>query len=129
MEWFILDLQKLNNLIELGEDDPSFFKGLIQTFLKTLESHILLIGSAVESKNAETLTMSAHALKSSCYNLGAQKLGDICQELETAGKSTKLDNISTLFKLFQQEAIEVRQEMEARPELKGIWSESQETES
>jgi HPt (histidine-containing phosphotransfer) domain-containing protein len=116
----MLNAQTLDDLRALGEDDPSFFKTLLQAFVESLDLRLPSIDNAIQENSADNLALSAHALKSSCYNLGAQLLGDLCQELEKLGKSGSLVGSTALWKNLSAEAILVRAEINALPEMKNI---------
>ena len=46
--------------------------------------------------NIEKMWQAAHKLKGSCLNLGAQKLANLCNEIENKGKSGDITHIKKL---------------------------------
>ena len=48
---------------------------------------LLSIRNAISKKDFEALRIAAHTLKGSSYNLGAKRMGDLCLELEKAGRT------------------------------------------
>lgn len=57
---------------------------LINAYLDEAPKFFQSIRSAAGSGDFDTVRMSAHALKSCSYNLGAVRLSKICQEMESA---------------------------------------------
>ena len=114
----MLNEQTLADLRALGDDDPEFFKSLLQAFLESLTSRLPPIKQAIEQKSGDKLALAAHALKSSCCNLGAQKLGDFCQELEKIGKAGSTDGADAIYVQLSREADAVKNEVNALPEMK-----------
>lgn len=90
----IIDQNVIDGLIEIG--DKEFLVELIDIFLEQAEGLVQEIKLAVDLGNAETLTKVAHKLKGSCLNLGANKLGNICQELENISKDEDFSNVNNI---------------------------------
>ena len=73
----------LQNLHDLTDGDREFEQELFDEFLssshqmvQTLKHHI------VDQGDNEEWRSSAHALKGISYNLGAEKLGDLCKQAQ-----------------------------------------------
>lgn len=113
----MLNAQILAELRSLGDDDPNFFKGLLQTFLESVAGRLPTIKEAIDLKSGEKLALAAHALKSCCLNLGAKKLGDLCEELEKTGISGTTEDTDQLWAELTTEAIVVKREIEDLPEM------------
>ena len=64
---------------------PSFLGELIDLFLKEADGHLQKLRTAFEAKDAALFERSAHTLKGSCGNLGAQAMSRICADLQTIG--------------------------------------------
>ncbi|MBC7397928.1 MAG: Hpt domain-containing protein [Bdellovibrionales bacterium] len=113
----MLHLETLEDLRALGEDDPVFFPSLLAAFLDSLNSRLPSIESAIQERSGEKLALAAHALKSSCYNLGAQVLGELCQALENLGKLGNTEGADVLWRALLIESIAVQKEISELPEM------------
>jgi two-component system, sensor histidine kinase and response regulator len=71
----------------LGSDDPEMLAGFYQDFISTSEEIYQILQKAFTDGDVKTLAEQAHKLKSSANTIGALKLGEICQEMEKAGKT------------------------------------------
>ena len=60
---------------------------LKKAFIKDASQHISNILQAFERNQAVDLYKAAHALKSGCFNLGALRLGMLCQNIEKIGRT------------------------------------------
>jgi two-component system, sensor histidine kinase and response regulator len=74
-----------NVLNELGrKTNPSVVEKLITSFTKTLPQSLAQIKLCLDSDDHEGLRRWAHHLKSSASSLGASRLADLCEELESS---------------------------------------------
>ena len=78
-------LARLNELVQ--ETDSEFVTELIDIFIKETPGHIKSIANALDAKDKQSLTITAHTLKGSSLNLGAKQLGAVCYKLEELGRS------------------------------------------
>lgn len=78
-------LAGLRELQEVGE--PDFFSELITIFLEEAPRGYARIFEAIEARDAQALEGAAHGLKGASMNLGATGMGNLCEELETLGRS------------------------------------------
>jgi len=78
-----LDLQALDRLLTLVGTDKTSFGELIDSFLFLL----IRLEEAIEVGNKELLQRTAHTLKSSSRDFGANQLSNLCQQLESMGKN------------------------------------------
>lgn len=60
----------------------------------------------------------AHALKSSCLNLGAEQLGSLLLQLEKLGNSGSLSGVDALYEQVRNEFDLLQREIAALPEFK-----------
>ena len=75
--------ERLQTLRELDVDgDAGFFLSLLDTFLQSARADIEAIQEALERGAFGKLRDKAHSLKGSSRNIGAEGIGEICQELE-----------------------------------------------
>ncbi|MEH6818121.1 MAG: Hpt domain-containing protein, partial [Pseudoalteromonas distincta] len=73
-------------------DDPTVHCMVFNAFLQTAGEQIKLANAYAKSKNYVDLAFQAHALKSSSKSVGAIKLADICQQIETYAENESIDN-------------------------------------
>lgn len=93
----VLDQTVLEALRELGgEDEPELFEELVTMFLDDTPARLAEIMQAFENGDAHGLERSAHALKSSCGNLGAKRLAKLCFDIESAGRAGDLEAARSL---------------------------------
>ncbi len=78
-------IARLNELVQ--ETDSEFVVELIDIFIKETPEHIKSIAKALDAKDKQSLTITAHTLKGSSLNLGAKQLGAACYKLEELGRS------------------------------------------
>ena len=64
---------------------------VVQMFLDDTPSRLEGLLSALEAGDATGLERTAHALKSSCGNLGAKRLAKLCFEIESAGRAGDIE--------------------------------------
>jgi len=69
---------------------------VIDRYLATSLDSLSQIGKAVESADGKGVKAAAHALKGSSVTIGANRVGAICQELETAGMSESMGDKATI---------------------------------
>ena len=85
----LLDVAKIESIRQLSEpgDEEDFFTSLAKIFFDRAPNLLLKIKAAVEANESRDLETSAHALKGSCGNLGAQHLAELCRQLEENGRN------------------------------------------
>ena len=80
-------------------DGKSMLHELVELFLEEAPPRLARIGESVN--DPPQLAFNAHALKSISLNLGARRLIDVCQKLETIGQTGSLDGASALVQELQ----------------------------
>lgn len=96
--------------------DPSHGSELVNkilhAFLESAEGYVQLLNQAFLDNDAETIRKTAHTLKSSSANIGAEALSTIFKQIEAYGKSGELTLAESLrsemLALYQQVIIEVK---------------------
>lgn len=116
----MLSAQVINELRNLSKADPLFLKNLFGIFLSTLTERLSDLERAIVMHDSEKVARLAHGLKGSCFNLGAQKMGEFCQELELFGRRNSLSEAPLLFHRLFAEAELVILEMKKLPELQNL---------
>ena len=106
-----LDEEALAELQDVMEDE---FEVLIQTYLTDSRDRIASLKEALAAGDADAVARTAHSFKGSCngdadavartahsfkgscINIGAPRLGDLCQAAEQAGKVADLARAQAL---------------------------------
>ncbi len=106
-----VDSATVEQLREVMEDE---FHDLLQTYLDTAPVELDHITNALRVLDAEALAQSAHTLKGSSANLGANRLSSLCRDLEVLGKANQLDDetvrlVDLLVKEYEQVQALLRQ--------------------
>ena len=83
-------------LTELVGDNPGVHKRLLEKFLTNAEKQVTAIIAAAGSDDCTALADVAHPLKSSARSVGALRLGELCQRLETAGRAGDVSTCRSL---------------------------------
>ena len=91
----LLDASMVEELRGMSADGDSMLKELIDLFLADAPQRIALINQSITEP--QKLAFQAHALKSMSLNLGANRLAEICQQLEElapAGHETAVTRLA-----------------------------------
>jgi CheY-like chemotaxis protein len=104
-------------LAQMRELDPTGSMGLVRkVLLAYLESSATLqerLDAALAAGDAEELRRSAHTLKSSSANVGAEALSALYKELEACGRGARLDEARGLAPRVGQEYAQAIRELRA----------------
>jgi CheY-like chemotaxis protein len=101
-------------LDQMRELDPTGSMGLtrkiLQAFLESSASLQAQLDQALAAGDAEALRRSAHTLKSSSANVGAEHLSSLFKQLEACGREARLDEACQLAPRMREEyALAVRE--------------------
>jgi len=77
-------------------DDPRLHKHLLEKFLQNAHKQIDTLVRSMALNDLQTLTQTAHTLKSAARTVGAFALGELCQSLESAGRANHRDDCGSL---------------------------------
>ncbi len=77
----------------LGDEFPSFFKELLDSYFETTPQLLQNMQDAAEEGDMELLTRSAHSLKSNSRTFGANDFADLAMELEQYGATGNREKI------------------------------------
>jgi HPt (histidine-containing phosphotransfer) domain-containing protein len=77
-------------------DNPAMQRRLLEKFLVGAEDQVTQIAAATAINDTATAANVAHALKSAARTVGALRLGDLCEQLETAGHAGEATLCRTL---------------------------------
>jgi len=91
-----LSILDVNVLVQLVGDDKELIESFLSEYCLSAESAALQIDEAYKGSDWKRIGELAHALKSSSRSVGALALGEICSELESAGKTNDESQIHTV---------------------------------
>jgi two-component system, sensor histidine kinase RpfC len=75
-----IDHAQFEYLQSIGDAD--FVRGMVEGFLQDAEETLAPIQQAVSQRKVQDFRFYAHAIKSSCNNMGAKNLAELCGHLE-----------------------------------------------
>jgi CheY-like chemotaxis protein/HPt (histidine-containing phosphotransfer) domain-containing protein len=84
------------SLTALVGDNPAMHKRLLVRFLASADAQVAEITAAAVAGDPATLGRVAHSLKSAARSVGAMRLGELCQDLETAGRAEDVQTCSAV---------------------------------
>lgn len=90
------------------EGGPDILGELIDIFLDDTPGRLQDMQQAVNGGDAESSESAAHALKSSCAQLGALHLSELCRQVEMAGKARDLTGMVDVARAAGDEYARVR---------------------
>jgi len=99
----------LTGLFESGLQD--ILPQIIETFLETSAQTIQKAKQALAAQDASELYQRVHSLKGSAANLGANRLVNLCGELEARCRSGPLEVAPALLAAIHQELAKVRADL------------------
>ena len=82
---------------EASMDDEEFLLELLDIFLSDTPKQLHLLRKAIESGDAESAANAAHRMKGSSGNVGAVSLGELCEQIEAAGREGRSEVLPALF--------------------------------
>jgi PAS domain S-box-containing protein len=77
-----LDVRVLSELRALDTPGSGFFLGVIRLFLETVPGRVDALAAAVREGDAAGIGALAHGLRSTCGNVGAKRMQDLCAQIE-----------------------------------------------
>ena len=110
----VIDLAVVDSLKALDEDGGSgLFFELIDLFVEDASAQLRSMQTAFDAGDIKTVERAAHTLKSSCANIGAQRMSEICFELEKLGRTGSLEGAEPLIASTSAAYGEVREALAA----------------
>jgi two-component system, sensor histidine kinase and response regulator len=100
----------LSPLVDAGMED--ILPQLIEAFLESSSETMEKARRELTASDAAGLLQSAHTLKGSCANLGANDLAELCQQLETACRAGSLESAPSLLSSIEQELVRVQEDLQ-----------------
>ena len=86
----------LENLESVTDNDQELIESLLSEFIKVTEQDIENLEKAVSNNHSSDVTSLAHRIKGAAAVIGAEQLTNLCQQLESAGRSAQSDQFSDL---------------------------------
>jgi PAS domain S-box-containing protein len=100
-------------LASLVGDDPVAQQRILDLFRGGLPAASGELRAACKGGNAARAVAAAHKLKSSARSIGALRLGDLCAEMEKAGKSSDAGKLAGLLAPFELEVAAVQAQLDS----------------
>ena len=72
-------------------DDEEFMLELLDIFLDDMPKQLALLRKAIESHDTDSAAKTAHRMKGSSGNVGADPLSDLCKQVETSGRNGEIE--------------------------------------
>ncbi len=104
-----LDVAVLQRLV--GDDDPAILHKFLSEYAHTAARAAAELHAAAAAKDHGQVAFIAHKLKSSSRSVGALPLGDLCAELENAGKRSDGPAVERCMAQFETLITEVEMEL------------------
>lgn len=93
----MLDQEVVQNLIELEKDDNAGLLASLHAIYKEKGPSIFAeIEKALAASDAAAIKGAAHSFKSSCGNIGAISLSQLCQRMEFEAGAGKLSGVEAM---------------------------------
>ena len=93
----VLDATVIASLRALEEDGvPGLLGELVDLFLSDTPARMRNLEDALDGGDAAGVEAEAHALKSSCGNVGATALADLFKEIEALGRDAQMQSVPSL---------------------------------
>ena len=93
-------------------NDPVILRRFLEMFLSRSHEQLNIILDALQASDTQLMASTAHALKSTARAVGAERLGNLCQTLETIGKTDDLETSRAVCKAMIQAVSVARQLIE-----------------
>ncbi len=110
-----VNMQPVNmeRIREATMDDEEFMVELIDIYLDDSPTQISALRNAIEGRQGQAAASTAHRLKGSSGNLGADSLAAICRQVEEAGREDRAAEMPGLLKDIEQEFSRVKEHLSA----------------
>jgi len=100
----VLDMSVYQEVLDMSTNaSEGFYDRLLVKYIDNANTDLSTLHDAIEAPNYETLSASAHRLKSSSGNWGGVRVAELCQALESLGKQEQLDNAQELLLQLREE--------------------------
>ena len=103
-----LNNDTLDLLFDLMDGDSEMIVDLVDTLIETTPELLDDLKSGVGSRDSQKIRDSAHALKSSNAQLGAESFAKLCEEMESKGREDSTEGLDQLLDMILAEFEKVR---------------------
>ena len=93
------------------EGEPDVVVEVVSAFLELVPERLAAIQRHFHDQNWALLGKEFHSLKSSCRVLGAEQLGQLCENMEKFGENQEKENILSNYAEFKNLFSHVREEL------------------
>lgn len=98
----------MNRIRDAADGDEEFLRQLIEVFLEDAGIKLNEISAAIAAGDPRGLGRTAHQLKGSSANVGADGLRDFAKKLESLGRSESLAGAAEIYAALEYEFRRVR---------------------
>ena len=105
----------LERLESISFGDAAFSAELVAVFLDDSPEQVRRLAEAVARTDAREVTSAAHRLKGAAANLGADRLAELCRELEAIGREGRAAEFAGRLGVIEDVFDQVRRELEELP--------------
>ncbi|MEP6924851.1 MAG: ATP-binding protein [Pyrinomonadaceae bacterium] len=91
-----IDLNVLSSFSNLVADNPKFLDELLDLFLSDATKNVQSLQALTNEGKWREIALLAHRMKGSCGTFGANRLYDLCAELEAKCRKENVENISQI---------------------------------
>ena len=99
-------------------DNPDIHRRLLEKFLNSTQGQVSQMSRDITIHETEAVGKIAHKLKSSARSVGAMRLGELCEQLEHAGKAGEIEACSTLSQSLHETLTQTAEAIDARIKLR-----------
>jgi len=103
-----VDKAAIKQLRQFGDD---LVQKVVATFLETSPARIANVRAAFVGSDAARLETEAHTLKSSCGQLGARRMEELCEFIEQCGHNRRVDDAALTVPKLEAEFVRVKEEL------------------
>ena len=91
-----------------GGASSAFLDKVLNTYLQTSPALVERMRAALETGDATDRADAAHTLKSSSASLGAERLAELCRDLEQVSRDRGLEQAPALFSRLETEFSQIK---------------------
>ncbi len=108
-----VDSGALDRLLDMTGGDPAFVDELIQTYLDDAVVQLAMMRAAAIAASAAEFVRPAHSLKGNSASMGAERLVELCRQLEADARSGAVERATERVAAAAAEFERVRTELAA----------------
>ncbi len=110
----VINHHALDNIRALSVDrGDALVQRVISAYVDDTPQHLRTLRSAISGIDPGNLRKVAHSLKSSSANVGAEKLAQMCREMENLGRTDTTEGADVILTSMEQEFQAVRHSLSA----------------